>query len=758
MTLAKTKTGAPAVGIAGAFSLNRLDNRTQAFASNSTLTISNDLRITANDASAIDAVSASLTGDSRLNGGGGIGIAGQVSVNTIESNTLAYLDHGSTVNASNASVRSITDGSILSIAGVAEIGGAVGIGASAATNIISGTTRAYLSGAGAVVTTAPNGVLNVIANNASQIDAFSAAIVAGPDFMAVAFAISTNEIDNTTEALIENSNDVHAGGSLTVQATDESRIRADVGGFSAAVDRAKAVRGGSNTTSIGSSVAINWLTNDIRAFILDTEIDAVGDIVVDAEFKQAKIDALAMGGALAVGTSSQGTTISVAGATSVNSMRNIVEASIDSSLLGKTVHSTAGGVTVTADDTSTIDADAGGVAVAAAFNAGLGGPLSFGASLSINDISNDVSAVVVSASVVALGLIKVEAKERAKINALAFEGAAAVALRNSRFAFAGAGAGSGNDIKNSVTASIQGDSSVTSLDGQVQVLASDHSSINADAGAVAVAAILGASSQANGAPAIAVSASNNRIRNDVLAAIDDSTVVASGNIAVHAVADDMKISALTAAGAGSVTTQKGGLALSGAGAGSDNDIDIHVEALIQDFDSASDPDSVTSQTGGLSLSAEDKSTIDADAGGVAVAAAVGKDVLGSISVGASISTNNIANIVHSVIDGVTITTAGPVDVTAEENASVNALTFRRCWCARTQFRQLRVRRRGCRFRQLDCQQHTRHDSQRQRGNGSGHRRFDLACNGSIESRRRCGSRFNRWRQCALVGDRDRGWC
>src|SRR6185503_20319886 len=92
-----------------------------------------------------------------------------------------------------------------------------------------------------------------------------------------------------------------------------------------------------------------------------------------------------------------------------------------------------------------------------------------------------------------------------------------------------------------------------------------------------------------------------------------------------------------------------------------------------------DDSTVTAKnSGNVSLSATDTSTITADAGGVAVgiaASTLGQGATVAASVGAATANNVLTSSVKAFIDSSTVTSAGGVSLGAESEATIAALAF-----------------------------------------------------------------------------------
>ncbi len=110
--------------------------------------------------------------------------------------------------------------------------------------------------------------------------------------------------------------------------------------------------------------------NEIRAYLLNTSVDAGGTLEVEA-LSESTIDAIVVAGSVAVSGGGTGVSVSGAGAGALNKISNDVAAFIQGD--GATGIS-AGAITLIADDDSTIDAFTGSASLAAGFGGtGCGG-------------------------------------------------------------------------------------------------------------------------------------------------------------------------------------------------------------------------------------------------------------------------------------------------------------------------------------------------------------------------------------------------
>ncbi|MCA9171041.1 MAG: hypothetical protein KDB23_25380, partial [Planctomycetales bacterium] len=492
---------------------------------------------------------------------------------------------------------------------------------------------------------------------------------------------SGNSINNTVEALVVGSRVISEHGQVDLLATDNSQINADAGAVAVSLAIAQ-----NNSTSVnatlGASVAVNDVSNIVRAAITSSEsgtsslVTAGGvgpnsGVLVSAS-SNSKIDALTLGGAVAAGQgTSGGASFAIAGAGSYNTINKFVEATIDNDA-GTTVTASEGAINVSALDTSRINADAGGVAIAVGASSsggtGVGGTIGF--STAINEINNHVLAHIDNTSVTAASGVTISARETAKIDALTLGGAVGVGAGGAAgVGVAGAGAGSGNTVHNEVKAFVV-NGSVETTSGDFTAAAQDNSSIIANGGGLGIAVGAGTSGAGVGA-SLGVAFSENNVSNEVQAFAENASITAAGNVSLSA-AEGATIKALSLGGAVAVGAGNGvGVGAAVAGAGSFNNITGSIKAYLD----ATNPTAVSANGGTVTLSTTDTSIINADAGGFAVAVGAGASGGVGASVGFSTSTNTINTEVLSIIDGVDVSALNGVQLTAHEAADIDVLTL-----------------------------------------------------------------------------------
>ena len=560
---------------------------------------------------------------------------------------------------------------------------------SVAVNVIDNTTDAHVdsakvdaTGLSITATSEPHAQSVVVAASVSfsKPPATNVSIATFNLDLAIAGAVAVNVFDGNTRATLTRSDVTTTdGGNVALLATDDTDIEADGGGFAIAISLGENAKGGTRgslSVAVGVSVAVNDVDNTVVAQIGDSRVNAAGDITVDAD-STTSIKAVTIAGAISgsgpSGTATPSTNIQIAGAGagSGNSVDNDIEASIvGSASTPAPAIQAGGGIRVEATDLSTIEADAGGVAIAFAVSKDSSMfSLALGLSAAKNDITNTVDAKITGSTVLAKGKLEgtgdgvlVRANSTSTIKALTLAGAGVSG------GIAGSGAGSGNDIANDITSQISGSSNVEAQDGTLIVAAEDTPTIKADAGALSIAITI-TSNNPNTvrlAAGIGITVAINDIENDVRAIVDGSVAKAKGNASVTAFSrPSIEVFSLSGTGGGSIDTgQSGGtlaVAFFGAGTGSGNEIDNIVEALVRNGATLESTDGTATVSATMPTPASGGATIVAKAVGVAVSVNVSNSTVNlSIAIGIAVAVNAIGqdatrgNIVRAKVTGATV--------------------------------------------------------------------------------------------------------
>ncbi len=469
--------------------------------------------------------------------------------------------------------------------------------------------------------------------------------------LGIGTSVGVNVIDQHAAAFVGREN-VESVGVVpeqpTIRIAGPIDVRATVDGDLFSLVMAGAVQGlGNASTSTDSKqtgaialsvpVAINDVTTSVLAYI-DSQSVLAGDstssdpadLAVNAE-SLLDLRAIVIGASFALQTSSGAANgdkldLAGAGAVAINTVgQNIAAYITDSEVLQVGV----GDVLLTAVDRSSIHADAGGFGIAAA-RGNQGSAPSFGVSVAINDVSNDVSANVDRATVTTtLGDVLIGAESGITLEALSIAGAvsARAGQAGTNGSFGGAGAASQNAVLANTTAKVNS-SQINAGQGDLELRSVDSRQIVADAGGFGIGVAVGKGTTLAGTVGVGIAL--NEIASSTKALLEASQVDADHEVLVLASADAATIKALSiAATAGvGVTTRLGGT-LSGAGAGANNVMATTIEALIQGGSvSAGD---------GVELQARDDSTIDAFAVGASLGGTFASGPGGSVVIGLSIA-------------------------------------------------------------------------------------------------------------------------
>ena len=316
--------------------------------------------------------------------------------------------------------------------------------------------------------------------------------------------------------------------------------------------------------SIGAAVARNFIGYSasggytpvaVLAYTRNSSVDAGRDLKLTATSVQ-DIDAIVGSGSVAASAGGfAGIGLSGAGAVAINRVAANVKAYIDGTDPGSdglgTLGILANTISLTASDSSTIDATVGTASVGAGFGL-VGAAVSVGVSLATNEVNNHVSAYIANAAAhgqsVRLrggGAITIAATEEATISATGVAASAAVGGGLVGVSFAGAGVDVTNVIRNKTNAYITNSVIGTNSNqvGNVSISATDTSSIDATVGSLSGALGAGAVS---GAVAVGVARASNIIgytadgssdAAEVQAYLDDSSIDALGTLSLTADSD-----------------------------------------------------------------------------------------------------------------------------------------------------------------------------------------------------------------------------
>ncbi|EAR60225.1 type I secretion target repeat protein [Oceanospirillum sp. MED92] len=553
-------------------------------------------------------------------GKSGYGISGSVTINYVNDDVWAYIDSSGDVTASSGTItiKSEDTTAIGSLAGSAAISSAsagksaTGIAGAIGINLVGGKSAAYIDNAGVITTSR----LDMDASRTGWVVSINVGVAGatGQQGTAVGGSVAVTRITYSTETSITNTPTVVVNGLLSMHADDSSNLIlvAGAGGF-----------GGKS--GAGVSVAFSEIENSVTS-----KIDNVGSLKYTGGLDvNAKADGLlvAVTGTVGVSTSSTGG-LSLAGTLSIN----MVDTDVDAAVLNTTTTSdSAGNVTISALDDSSIFSFAGGFAA--------GGKAGLGAALALNFMTNTVKARVEGSTLRTDGNVTVKALESSSLIGISLGGAGTNKL-------AIGAAVSANQTANTVSATV----SNSTIEGRgnntsTSVIAQDSSTSVGIAGAGAGA----------GKVALGASIGVNLIGNTITSEVDNSLIRMTGsgsNINVTATAEETLVSvAIGGAGAGKFAL---------GGSVSVNEITNTVEAKVtnsKDSSATSTPNKGLHATGDISVAASDSTTMVVVSGAGAGA--------GTAAIGAAVSTTDVGNTIKAYVDGSTVnSSAGNVSVTA----------------------------------------------------------------------------------------------
>lgn len=577
--------------------------------------------------------------------GGKAAVGGSANVLDLDTTATALIYGGADVRATQAV--KVEAEQTTQIVSVAEAGGQsdnVGVEGAVGVHLIKQRTQAGIDDDAKVQA---NGPVTVHANGDLEDITVAGGVVATKGQVGIGFAVSVNQVDTDTQALIGNVDalgDDAAGAQGSVRSTGAVTVKAEsgteVGAYSVAGSLAtnskaqtEAPSGSDSSTQSGKSgsgsgkfgiavsadASYNEITADTTAAITDGANIAQGTDVAVTATNDLALNALA--GAVTISTQANGN--GLAGSFAYNELGGATSAYIDGATLRNTgttkVEASVDGEIKTLS--ASVQASRGKVGVAG--------------SVSINEIAHATQAYMRGADVSGTSGVTLSARDSAAIKsvagALAFGGKAGIGLS---FGW--------NHIDNRISAFMQG--SDVNTTGAVTVSALSNASIDT------VSASLGASSGLMaGAAAVAI----NQIDTQTTASVQGQKTAAGLDAASLSVSasDESDINSIV--GAVGLSAGKAGFGVSFAW----NDIGSQVHASLVSPN--------VSTTGLTSVSAKHDGDIEtyAVAGG------------GAAKVGASgsLAINDITTQLSATTQGGRVT-ASSVDVKAQEKASISALT------------------------------------------------------------------------------------
>ncbi len=571
---------------------------------------------------------------------------------------LVDADNTSGINAEVAAISAAVGGGVLG-------GGACSIGVAVARNLIGYTAdgvcspievRAFLRDSS--VDAARN--LTVSATSTQDIDGFvgagSVAASAG-GFVGIglsgAGASAVNRVAANVKAFIDGTGSTGViADSISLTASDTSDIDATVG--TASVGVGVGLVGAA--ISVGISIASNDINNSVSAYIANGESVKTrdGGAITISATEGATINALGVAASAAIGGGLVGISFAGAGVDVTNVILNKTNAYIQDSVVGAE-SAKAGNVTITATDTSSIDAEVGGLAIAAA-----GGFVAVGVAVGVATATNligytrdgtadpaEVQAYIEDSSINSLGALSLTAEADQTITATVLAGS--LALAGGAVAIAGAGAGTStrNCMRSLIKAFIDGTDPGEDGTGamginaaSVALKADDDSEITAFTGSAALAGSVGLVS---GSVSISLALARNEIANEVDAYVRDADVTATGasGISIQAIDAATITATATAASVAADASWFGGITVAGGGADAFNTIQTKTRAYVDTSETYTGTSELTATSGDITVDASDESTITAEVTTTNAAFAGSGGYTGAIAIGGARARNYI---------------------------------------------------------------------------------------------------------------------
>ncbi len=526
---------------------------------------------------------------------GNVGFAGTVTVNETADVTEARIS-ASTVTAATVRVQA-GEGAGASSARIRSLAGGVSAskGYSGALALGFNTIESTRSAQILSSTLFASSAVSVLADSDASIQTLSVTLAGGKDY-ALAGSSSTNVLNGTTLANVENSTIYGAASALTVHASQAGSIESLAGAVSA---------GG--TGAIGGAVAVNLMgqgTDDFKvtARLKNSSLYATGTVSLDASL-DGSIQSVAASG-------------SGAGTAAINGSvtTNMIDASVQAQAENITQSSNGGAFTVSANNDAGIFSLAGTISGA--------GTAAVGVAVSVNDIGGDVTAQLKNSTLRAAGAVAVEATTSGTIQSIA-----------AGMAGGGTVGAAGSNTTNGITSTVLAQmDSVTqaAASASLRVQAQDSSTIQSFAGSVAAGGTAGggAAFALNFLGRTALDADSSKV---VKAEVLNSTINSGGAVQVKALSTSLIESMGVAAGAG------GTVAITGS-----NTTNLLEDEITASWSGGSLSGTATS----LTVQADDAATVRTLAGNFSAG--------GTAAVGAAIAVNQIGSAVLANLSGMTL--------------------------------------------------------------------------------------------------------
>ena len=505
LDIATGVTKAGNVGAGAAVNVNSKGGSTTAVMNGSNVTFTNAngaLNVKADENNENIAVALGVGAASGQSGNVKTAVGGSFNVNTID-NTVTSSMENVTLTGNNTDVNVVANNyskSYKGAGGVAYAGGGssgtnVGAGIAGNIDIYNKNTTAEING-GSIKNVSD---LDVLANNkggnTDDIIAFSiggSVVTGGSSSFSFVGAIGVNVIGNAVSAAINNAV-INANGDINTTAYSNMNV-ANVAG-SASISTSKGA-------GVGIGTVVNVINNEITAGINNSTVENSKSVIVSAD-----ADELLRFLAVNFGVSTQGATILA------NAIVNVLNSNINSYITNGQITST-GAVTAASDYNTTIEGNTDVVSASTGSSS-----VSFGANIITNVLTNNTTSNV-NSNINAGGKVGATAKSAENIDIIPVSVAATAGS-------AGVAANIGaNVILNNTMASVGG--TVTNSTG-VDVIASDTTDLKSRGGVIAGGAKAGVGGS------IIVDVLNKTVSASVT---DGANITSSGKVNVNATANN----------------------------------------------------------------------------------------------------------------------------------------------------------------------------------------------------------------------------
>ena len=265
-----------------------------------------------------------------------------MTLNNIGNTVDARISGGAIVNAMGAVRVTATETALIEgFAGAVAVSGTVGVGAGVTTNTITSQTIARIE---AATVESLTGGIDVLATATRTIDTLTVGFAGGGE-LALAGTFAALSVGGLVDAHISSNADIDAFTDIRVEATSTFSLDVDAGAGAVGV----------GTLGFGGTAIVAFLTmTTTTAFVSGSSLSAGGDINVAATTDVTRFDLDAFAGA--------GGFVGIEAAVAELFSQSVTEAAVDSGAIVET----ADRLTIRADSSTILDANASGLGVGAA--------------------------------------------------------------------------------------------------------------------------------------------------------------------------------------------------------------------------------------------------------------------------------------------------------------------------------------------------------------------------------------------------------